>query len=243
MCPPTKDSKGSETAGNKLLDALPAPDRDAVYSAARKISVDVGEEVYRQGDDIRFAYFPTTAVYSVVVALRSGARAEVAIVGNEGLLGVPLLLGQDKSPYAATLHVQGRAYQVPAATLKDLLKSSETFARLMLRYTAYSLQYANQTIACNALHSLETRACRWLLMAQDRAGSHHLNLTHELLAETLGVARQSVTLVAGALQRAGLIKYTRGDITILDRERLKRAACECYGETRRFYSETVSEEP
>lgn len=136
--------------------------------------------------------------------------------------------------------IAGSAYQIPAATLRDLARASEPLNLMVMRYTAYSLQYANQSVACNAFHSLEARTCRWLLTAQDRAGTNKLTLTHEFLAEMLGVARQSMTLVAGSLQRAGLIKYSRGDITILDRERLEGCACECYSETERFYQETVS---
>jgi CRP-like cAMP-binding protein len=241
MCPPLNIDEGGAT-GNRLLDALPAQDREAVRRVARPASVLIGEEVYRQGAEMRLAYFPNTSMYSIVVALRSGSRAEVATVGKEGFLGVPIFLGQEKSPYTAVTQIAGQVYQLPAATLRDLARSSAAFGQLLMRYTAYSLQYVNQTVACNASHSLEARTCRWLLTAQDRAGVGKLNLTHEFLAEMLGVARQSMTLVAGALQRAGLIKYSRGDITILDRERLKACTCECYSETQRFYSETVSTE-
>jgi CRP-like cAMP-binding protein len=235
-----KRARTSGVTGNHLLDALPSDDRAAVVAVASAFSPSQGKVVYQQGGDVAFVYFPIDAMYSLVLNLDSGEKAEVATVGNEGFVGLPVFFRLRRSPYDAMLQVLGEALQVPANEFSRLISSSRTLAELISRFAVYSFHCANQLVACNAFHALEERACRWLLLTQDRAGGDRFGLTQEFLAEMLGVTRQSVTIVAGTLQRAGMITYKRGQITVLNRAGLEEAACDCYGEIQRFYRETVS---
>ena len=239
MATARKRGKASDTTGNRLLDVLPSDDREALVAVASAISPPQGRVVYQQGSDILYVYFPISAMYSLVLNLHSGEKAEVATVGNEGFVGLPVFFRLRKSPYEAMLQVAGEALQVPAEKFSRLVVSSRALAELVSRFAIYSFHCANQQVACNAFHALEERACRWLLLTQDRAGSDRFQLTQEFLAEMLGVTRQSVTIVAGTLQRAGMITYKRGEISVLNRVGLEEAACECYGEIQRFYRETV----
>jgi len=234
-----KRGKAGGLTGNRLLDALPSDDREAVVGVATAFAPPQGRVVYRQGSDLAFVYFPITAMYSLVLNLDSGEKAEVATVGNEGFVGLPVFFRLRRSPYEAMLQVLGEALQVPAKEFSRLINSSRALAELISRFAVYSFHCANQLVACNAFHALEERACRWLLLTQDRAGGDRFGLTQEFLAEMLGVTRQSVTIVAGTLQRAGMITYKRGQITVLNRAGLEEAACDCYAEIQRFYRETV----
>jgi CRP-like cAMP-binding protein len=231
--------KRGNPTGNHLLDALPNDDRAAVVAVASAFSPPQGKVVYQQGSEVAFVYFPITAMYSLVLNLDSGEKAEIATVGNEGFVGLPVFFRLSKSPYEAMLQVIGEALQVPAKEFSRLVSSSRALAELISRFGVYSFHCANQLVACNAFHALEERACRWLLLTQDRAGSERFGLTQEFLAEMLGVTRQSVTIVAGTLQRAGMITYKRGEIVVLNRAGLKEAACECYEAIQGFYRETV----
>jgi CRP-like cAMP-binding protein len=232
-------SKAGDLTGNRLLDALPADDRRALVAVASSFSARQGKVIYRQGGEVGFVYFPIAAMYSLVLNLESGEKAEVATVGNEGFVGLPVYFRLGRSPYEAMLQVVGEALEVQAKQFSRLVSSSRALAELVSRFAVYSFHCANQLVACNAFHALEERACRWLLLTRDRAGSDRFQLTQEFLAEMLGVTRQSVTIVAGTLQRAGLISYKRGEITVLNRAGLEEAACECYGEMQRFYREIV----
>jgi len=229
----------SDLTGNRLLDALPTDDRRAFLAIASPFSAPQGKVVYRQGGEVAFVYFPIDAMYSLVLNLESGEKAEVATVGNEGFVGLPVFFRLRRSPYEVMLQVVGECLQVRAKAFSRFLSSSQALAELISRFAVYSFHCANQLVACNAFHALEARACRWLLFTRDRAGTDRFELTQEFLAEMLGVTRQSVTIVAGTLQRAGMITYRRGEITVVDRAALEEAACECYGEIQRFYRETV----
>lgn len=239
MSTPRKRVKARQLTGNRLLDALPNDDRDALVRLASPISPPQAKIIYRQGSEARFVYFPISAMYSLVLNLDSGEKAEVATIGNEGFIGLPVYFKLRRSPYEAMLQVEGETLQVPAKEFSRLVSSSSVLGELISRFAIYSFHCANQLVACNAFHALEERACRWLLLTRDRAGTDRFDLTQEFLAEMLGVTRQSVTIVAGTLQRAGMIAYKRGAITILNRAALEDAACECYGEMQRFYGETV----
>lgn len=239
MSTPRKRVKARQLTGNRLLDALPNDDRDALVRLASPISPPQAKIIYRQGSEARFVYFPISAMYSLVLNLDSGEKAEVATIGNEGFIGLPVYFKLRRSPYEAMLQVEGETLQVPAKEFSRLVSSSSVLRELISRFAIYSFHCANQLVACNAFHALEERACRWLLLTRDRAGTDRFDLTQEFLAEMLGVTRQSVTIVAGTLQRAGMIAYKRGAITILNRAALEDAACECYGEMQRFYGETV----
>ena len=239
MATSTKRGKAGNTTGNRLLDVLPSEDRKALLAVATTISPPQGRVVYQQGSEISHVYFPTSAMYSLVLNLDSGEKAEVATVGNEGFVGLPVFFRLQRSPYEAMLQVAGEALQIPIKKFSRLIASTPALEELISRFATYSFHCANQQVACNAFHALEERACRWLLLTQDRAGSDRFQLTQEFLAEMLGVTRQSVTIVAGTLQRAGMITYKRGEISVLNRAGLEEAACECYGEIQRFYRETV----
>ena len=234
-----KRGKTGDLTGNRLLDALPADDRGALVAVAAPFSAPQGKVVYRQRGETAFVYFPISAMYSLVLNLESGEKAEIATIGNEGFVGLPVFFRLGRSPYEAMLQVVGESLQVRAKAFSRLLGSSQALAGVISRFAVYSFHCANQLVACNAFHALEARACRWLLLIQDRAERDRFGLTQEFLAEMLGVTRQSVTIVAGTLQRAGMIRYRRGEITVVDRAALEQAACECYGEIQRFYRDTV----
>jgi CRP-like cAMP-binding protein len=221
--------------GNLLLDRLPEPENDALADAAELVSLRHGHEVYREGGPLAHAYFPTTGVLSLVVPLTGGRRVEGTTIGHEGMAGLPAFLGLDFSPQPVFAQVPGEAYRVPMAAFLQAARPGGVLDRLMRRYAAYMFRYASQAVACNAIHTVEERAGRWLLSAHDRAGKDEFSLTQEYLAEMLGVRRQSVSLVAASLQDAGFIRYTRGRVTVTDRAGLERASCECYEVTKRLY--------
>ncbi len=225
--------------GNRLLDLLPDADRKHLLAAAQRVAEPVGHTTIRQDGPITYVYFPITAMYSAVIDAADGQRAEAATVGNEGMVGLPLFLGIEFSTATIVLQVPGEALRVRAALFRQAVESSGRLHRLLQRYTVYCLRYANQTVMCNALHAVRERAARWLLMAHDRAGKDEFLLTHEFLAQMLGVRRQSVSLVAGQLQRAGVIEYRRGVVRVLDRKGLEAASCECHEVTRQFYARLI----
>jgi len=171
-------------------------------------------------------YFPTSGVCSIVSIADNGKLVEMATIGNEGMIGLPVFLGLDFSPIRALSQVSGKALRMPATSFLRALEPGTPLDRLMRRYMAFSMRYAYQTVACNALHSLEERMCRWLLMTHDRVEEEEFKLTQEFLAEMLGVRRQSVTVVAGILQTAGFLTYRRGIVRIINRESLEAASCE-----------------
>jgi CRP-like cAMP-binding protein len=233
-----KPPKSGRT-GNRLLDQLSDPTADLLLRSSRSVADSRGHEVCREGGPILYVCFPTTSLYSIVVDGLGGERIEAATVGKEGMVGLSHYLGLAKASHTAILQVPGEAIRVQTAAFSTAITNDPDFGRLMQRYTAYSLRYANQTVACNVLHSLEQRACRWLLMTHDGTGRDDFALTHEFLAEMLGVRRQSVSLAAGALQRAGLVTYRRGQVRIIDRAGLEAAACECFAALRSFYDQIV----
>ncbi|HZT80515.1 MAG TPA: Crp/Fnr family transcriptional regulator [Gemmataceae bacterium] len=221
--------------GNQLLDRLPAGLFDSLAPSLEPVTLAAKEGVYDEGQPIRHVWFPTSAVISLVVVLEDGREIEATTVGREGLVGFHLVLGLDFSPLRALCQVPGGALRLPAGVLRRAVEASPAADAFLRRYVAVFLRNANQIVACNAVHSVEERACRWLLMAHDRVGSDEFSLTQEFLAEMLGVRRQSVTVVAGALQQAGLIAYRRGVVRILNRTGLEGASCECYRVMRAFY--------
>jgi CRP-like cAMP-binding protein len=222
--------------GNRILDRLPADERNSLLARSKVVALRASAVVYSQDGPMTHAYFPATSVFGVVLVVEGGKQVEGTTVGNEGMVGLPLFLGADFHPFMAISQIPGDAVQVPAATFLHMVKESREFDRLLRLYTLYRLRYAKQTGACNSVHSVEERLCRWLLMAHDRAGQEEFLLTHEFMAELLGVRRQTVTIVAGTLQRAGLITYRRGVLKVLDREALEAASCECYASLKNMYA-------
>jgi CRP-like cAMP-binding protein len=184
-------------------------------------------------------YFPKSGVLSSVIALGEGRVVEAATIGNEGMVGIPALLGLDFTSATATSQVPGDSLRIPTPSFLQAIKPSGPLDRILRRYIAFSLRSAYQAVACNALHAAEERMSRWLLTTQDRVGKREFSLTQEFLAEMLGVRRQTVQVVAGTLQTAGLITYRRGLVRVLDREGLEAASCECYGITKALYDRIV----
>jgi CRP-like cAMP-binding protein len=222
-------------SGNRILDLLPGAESRLLLSASKVVSLPHGHEVVREDDAIPHVLFPTTSVFGVMVRMEEGRMLEGTTIGNEGMVGLPLFLGLDFHPFSVLSQVPGEAVQVPATTIVQAVKGGGPLDRLLRRYTAYRLHCANQTGACNALHAVEERLARWLLMVHDRTAKDEFLLTHEFLSELLGVRRQTVSIIAGTLQRAGLITYCRGILRVLDRGGLEAASCECYEVLNRLY--------
>ncbi len=229
---PTK----TERSGNLLLDRLPKEEYQRLLRIGETVSLPRGYEVCRQGGPLSHVYFPRSGAFCIQVLMEDGKAIDAACIGSEGMIGTALVLGVDFSTVTAIAQVSGESLRIPTAGFLHALKSGATLEKLARRYVGYSLRFADQTVACNLIHSVEQRMCRWLLMAQDRIGPHEEMLfTHEFLAKLLGVRRQTVSVVAGVLRSAGLITYRRGVLRIIDRHGLEASCCECYRVTKMLY--------
>ena len=213
---------------NHLLDALPAEEYERVAADLELIPLKLGEVLYESGVKQRYVYFPTTAILSLLYVMADGASAEIAIVGNEGILGISLVMGGDTAPNRAVVQSAGHAYRLEGQLLKKEFSFFGPTMVLLLRYTQALITQMGQTAVCNRHHKIDQQLCRWLLLSLDRLPANELTMTQELIANMLGVRREGVTEAAGALQRAGLIRYHRGKITVLDRPGLEARCCECY---------------
>ena len=213
---------------NHLLAALPTEDYERIAAHLELAPLPLGEYLYEPGEELRHAYFPTTAIVSLHYVTESGASAETAGVGNEGVVGIALFMGGDSTPSSAVVQTAGHAYRLDSRLLKQEFNHAGLMQRLLLRYTQALLTQVSQTAACNRHHSVEQRLCRWLLLTLDRAPAHELIMTQELVASMLGVRREGITEAAGNLQRGGIIRYRRGHIAVLNRAGLAAHACECY---------------
>jgi CRP-like cAMP-binding protein len=213
---------------NHLLDALPAGDFERVAPHLELVPMKLGEVLYEPGDRLRHVYFPTTSIVSLLYVMEDGASAEIAIVGNEGILGISLFMGGETTPSRAVVQSAGYAFRLRAQLLKNEFGRFGPTLNLLLRYTQALITQMAQTAVCNRHHSVDQQLCRWLLLSLDRLASNELLMTQELIANMLGVRREGVTEAAGKLQDAGLIRYRRGMITVLDRPGLEARSCECY---------------
>ena len=213
---------------NHLLAALPSQDYARLQPHLELVPMPLGTVLYESGNELRHVYFPTTTIISLLYVLIDGASAEIAVVGNEGIIGVALFMGGETMPNRAVVQSAGHAYRLKGHLLKEEFNRSGEFQHLLLRYTQALLTQMAQTAVCNRHHSLDQQLCRWLLLSLDRLPSNELIMTQELIANMLGVRREGVTEAAGNLQRDGLITYQRGHITVLDRSGLEARACECY---------------
>jgi CRP-like cAMP-binding protein len=221
--------------GNRLLDRLPREEHDRFALLAEPVALKLHQPLYEAEASMPHVYFPRGGMVSVVVGLEDGRAVEAAAVGREGMLSVFAVLGLDFSPARAVCQARGDCWRFPTDPFLRAVERSPVLAGLLKRYAAFTLRGAGQMIACNALHPLEERLSRWLLMTGDRVGADAFPLTQEFLAQMLGVRRQTVTVTAGTLQAAGLIGYRRGAIRVLNRPGLEAAACECYRTMQRLY--------
>ncbi|HEX5863105.1 MAG TPA: Crp/Fnr family transcriptional regulator [Casimicrobiaceae bacterium] len=213
---------------NQLLDALPKGDYERLAAHLELVPMPLGEVLYESGVELRYVYFPTTSIVSLLYVMEDGASAEIAIVGNEGILGISLFMGGDTTPSRAVVQSAGHGFRLKADLLKDEFGRFGPTMHLLLRYTQALITQMSQTAVCNRHHSVDQQLCRWLLLSLDRLQTNELSMTQELIANMLGVRREGVTEAAGKLQEAGLINYRRGRITVLDRPGLEARSCECY---------------
>jgi CRP-like cAMP-binding protein len=213
---------------NQLLAVLPAAEFERLCPHLELLALPLGEMLYEPGEKLQHAYFPTTAIVSLHYVLESGATAESAGVGNEGFVGVALLMGGDTTPSSAVVQTAGHAYRLASQVLKQEFSRAGPMQRLLLRYTQGLMTQMAQSAVCNRHHSVEQQLCRWLLLTLDRVPSRELVMTQELVAGILGVRREGITEAAGNLQRAGIIRYRRGHMSVLDRSGLEARVCECY---------------
>jgi CRP-like cAMP-binding protein len=220
---------------NRLLDALPAADYDRIAPHLELVPLKLGEVLYEPGTRMRYVYFPTTSIVSLLYVMEDGASAEIAIVGNDGILGVSLFMGGESTPSRAVVQSAGHGFRLRAALLKTEFGRFGPTMHLLLRYTQALITQMSQTAVCNRHHSVDQQLCRWLLLSLDRLSSNELSMTQELIANMLGVRREGVTEAAGKLQRSGLIDYRRGRITVLDRAGLEQRSCECYDVVRKEF--------
>jgi CRP-like cAMP-binding protein len=217
-----------EPRQNHLLAALPAEECARLFPHLELVSMPLGDALCEPGAQMRHVYFPTTAIVSLLYVMEDGASAEIAVVGNEGIVGVSLFMGGETTTSRAVVQSAGHAYRLTGQLLKDAFLRAGPMQRLLLRYTQALLTQMAQTAVCNRHHSVDQQLCRWLLLSLDRLPSNELTMTQELIANMLGVRREGVTEAAGKLQHADLIHYSRGKITVVDRPGLEARVCECY---------------
>jgi CRP-like cAMP-binding protein len=220
---------------NQLLAALPAPEFQRWRPHLERVSLPLGQVLYESGATLEHVYFPTTAIVSLLYVMKNGNSAEIAVVGREGMVGVALFMGGESTPSRAVVQSAGEGFRLRAQDMKDEFNRSGPVLHLLLRYTQALITQMAQTAVCNRHHSLDQQLCRWLLLSLDRLSGNELVMTQELIANMLGVRREGVTEGALKLQKAGLIRYVRGRITVLDRPGLERATCECYAVVKQEY--------
>ncbi|MFL5575175.1 MAG: Crp/Fnr family transcriptional regulator [Gemmatimonadaceae bacterium] len=217
-----------EAESNRLLRALPVDEYDRLLGQLTPVRLRLKLVLAEPDVPITDVYFVRDGVASMLATEQEGGDIEVGTIGNEGLVGVPVLLGDDSMPNRVIVQVEGDAWRIDADAFRRVLEERPAVRRLCLRFVAYFAGQLSQSVACNRLHTLEERCARWLLMTHDRVHGDVFDLTHEFLALMLGVRRSGVTVAMGALQRAGIVRYSRGRITVLDRPRLEEASCDCY---------------
>jgi len=228
-------SDGISPKQNRLLAALPAADYKRLLPALEPISLPLGLVLYESGGILDYVYFPTDSIVSLLYVMVDGASAEIAVTGCEGLVGIALFMGGETTPSRAVVQSAGQGYRLKAGSLKKEFDNGGALQHLALRYTQALITQMAQTAVCNRHHSVEQQLCRWLLLSLDRLPSNELTMTQELIANMLGVRREGVTEAAGRLQAAGLIRYSRGHIEVLDRPRLEARVCECYAVVKKEY--------
>lgn len=213
---------------NHLLRALPSAERQRLFPHLRLVPLPLGAILYESGDAQRYIYFPIDAIVSLLYVLKDGSSAEIAVVGNDGVIGIALFMGGATTTNRAIVQSAGSAYRLASRRLKNEFERHGEMLHVLLRYTQALITQMTQTAVCNRHHSVDQQLCRWLLLSLDRLATNELTMTQELIANMLGVRREGVTEAAGKLQKLGVIQYRRGRITVLDRPRLETLSCECY---------------
>jgi CRP-like cAMP-binding protein len=228
-------SIAQDPKSNRLLAALPADDWERLAPHLSLVQLALGHVVYESGDQLRSVYFPTDSIISLLYVMEDGASAEIAIVGNEGMVGIAIFMGGETTPSRAIVQSAGHGYRLSASILRQEFSRGGPMQNLLLRYTQALITQMSQTAVCNRHHSIDQQLCRWLLLSIDRLPSNDLTMTQELIANMLGVRRSGVTEAALKLQAAGLIRYSHGHIEVLDRPGLERRVCECYAVVKREF--------
>ena len=224
-----------DQSGNSLLAAFPPPEWLRIAPLLEEVDLPLGLVLHESGGKMSHVYFPINAIVSMLYVLEDGSSAEIAVVGNEGVIGIALFMGGETTPRRAVVQSAGKGYRLRAADIKEEFARSGPVLHRLLRYTLALMTQMAQTAVCNRHHSLDQQLCRWLLLSLDRLSSNELAMTQELIANMLGVRREGVTEAALKLQKLGLIKYARGRITVLDRAGLEQRTCECYGVVKNEY--------
>jgi CRP-like cAMP-binding protein len=227
--------KKSSSESNRLIAALPEAELVRWLPWLEWVEMPLGQVLYESGKTQSHVYFPTTAIVSLLYVLENGASAEIAVIGNEGMVGISIFMGGGSTPNRAVVQSAGEGFRLKAETMKDEFDRSGPVLHLLLRYTQALITQMSQTAVCNRHHSLDQQLCRWLLLSMDRLQGIELIMTQELIANMLGVRREGVTEGALKLQSAGLIKYSRGHITVLNRPGLEMRSCECYAVVKKEY--------
>lgn len=228
-----KSPANAAAEGNRLVAALSAAELKRIRRHLELVDMPLGEVVYESGRDLHYVYLPTTCIVSLLYVLENGASAEIAVVGNEGVVGVSIFMGGESTPSRGVVQSAGKALRMPADVMRSEFKRGGDLQHLMLRYTQALITQMAQTAVCNRHHSVDQQLCRWLLLSIDRLERPEIVMTQELIANMLGVRREGVTEAAGKLQKAGVISYRRGHIQVLDRPKLEAMSCECYEVVRR----------
>ena len=232
----------SAPPASKLLSALPPEVYERLEPHLQLVPLKLGASVYEAGAKLSCVYFPTTAIVSLLYVMKDGASAEIAVVGNEGLVGIALFMGGETTPSRAVVQSAGHAFRLSSKIMKREFEHGGPLQHLLLRYTQALITQMAQTAVCNRHHAVEQQLCRWLLLSADRLPSKELKMTQQLIANMLGVRREGVTEAAGRLQDAGMIRYSRGHITILDRPKLERTVCECYAVVKQEFDRLLPDE-
>jgi CRP-like cAMP-binding protein len=227
---------------NRLIGRLPEADYQRWLPQLEWVDMPLGQVMYESGRALSHVYFPTTAIVSLLYVMEDGASAEIAVVGNEGLVGIALFMGGETTPSRAVVQSAGQGWRLRARMVKDEFERLGPVMHLLLRYTQALITQMAQTAVCNRHHSLDQQLCRWLLLSLDRLGGNELVMTQELIANMLGVRREGVTEAALKLQRRGLIRYQRGHISVLDRAGLERCTCECYAVVKMEYDRLLPDQ-
>ena len=220
--------KGDDALQNHLLAALPGEEYAHIAPQFEPVTLRLGKVLYESGDKLNHVYFPTTVVISLLYVMENGGTAEIGIAGNNGLVGFALFMGGETTSSRAIVQIAGNAVRMRGADVRKAFALGGVFQSVLLRYTQSLITQISQTAVCNRLHSVEQQLCRWLLINHDQLQADELVMTHDLIANMLGVRREGVSIAASHLQKQGIIKYSRGTITILDRDKLESVACECY---------------